>query len=115
MKKTLIVMFVVCFGIISCGDDNEDVVGTWYIYSEDGKIVDDDMPVQFKADGTFTWSAKVWDSTVLAEGSYTISGDTIRMESSLFGINIVTWVRVENTLTLTNSTDGKVLILKKER
>ena len=111
----ILLLFVLLFGlftVVGCSEDDEDkIIGTWKLYSEDGEVVDYNFMVTFTDDGTFSYTITEDDFTESDSGTYSIVESVITIIFSDGETDVSTFVITDDTMTITDG-DG-VSILKR--
>ena len=112
----ILLLFVLLFGlftVVGCSEDDEDkIIGTWKLYSDDGEIVDFNLLVTFVDDGTFSMTMTEDGFTDSATGTYSIVESVITLVFSDGETDVSTFVITDDTMTITDG-DG-VSILKRQ-
>ena len=113
----ILLLFVLMFGlftVVGCSDDEDEIVGTWKLYSEDGVVVNFSMLITLDSDGNFTVDyVEVGGDNYTENGTYSIDGSVISLDFGGGEVESSTFSLSGDTLTVTHD-DNSVSVLKRQ-
>jgi len=114
----LLVLLIGLVSVTGCKDDDDDenpLVGTWKMQSEDGEVLPAGASVTLvlSGDNTYKVTMTFEGVTEVETGSYSVAGSVLTVNPSDDEPDAMTYVLSGNTLTLTGS-EGEILVFNKQ-